>query len=109
MDIELDEFNLVNNLDSLAKLWQDKVKIGSYPQNTSSNDANISRTLITLESNCRENLASAKADIIKMLQEDEIKFVVRFDDESAESVYANRRLSEHLNLAFKLLEECYNK
>ncbi|XP_014211826.1 FAD synthase [Copidosoma floridanum] len=107
LDIELDEFGLVELLDRQAERWRARVKIGSYPQPTLSPGA-PPRTLISLESHSREDIARAKADIVAMLPKD-TRVVVRFDEEVAEAVYGDRKHSEHLHRAFSVVEECYDK
>lgn len=98
LELRLDEFSFVAVLDEKVKLWQDSVKIGSYPQVNG-------RTQITLESASFEAVIKAKKDILDALPE----ATASFNAEAAKRVYDSARELEHVASAFDILEKCYER
>ncbi|XP_031370204.1 FAD synthase-like isoform X2 [Apis dorsata] len=103
IDINLNELSIVQILDEHAKLWKDKINIGSYPQII----PECSFTRITLEGK-KEDVLEAKAKFLYSLPIQKIRNLKDgFSYYQAERVLKDAENEVHIKYAVDILQQCY--
>jgi len=107
IDIELDELSIVNIIDKQAKRWDNKVKIGSYPQQESQSVKSYTR--ITLEGS-QEAVAEAREEFLYFLPIQKIMDLKNgFGCFQMNAILENSKNEAHVQIALDILNECYDK
>ncbi|XP_019885564.1 FAD synthase isoform X2 [Camponotus floridanus] len=104
IDIELDELSIVNILDKQSKRWDDKVKIGSYPQT----EPQIF-TRITLEGS-EEAIAEARNELFYYLPIQKIMNLKHgFGRFQMNAILEDSKNEAHVKYSLDILNECYDR
>lgn len=104
IDIKLDELSIVNILDEQSKRWDDKVKIGSYPQT----EPQIF-TRITLEGS-EEAIAEARNELFYYLPIQKIMNLKHgFGRFQMNAILKDSKNEAHVKYSLDILNECYDR
>lgn len=104
IDVELNEFSIVNILDKQSKRWNGKVKIGSYLQS----EPQIF-TRITLEGS-KEAIAEAREEFLYYLPIQKImNLKYGFGRFQMNAILEDSKNEMHVKCALDILNECYNR
>jgi len=107
IDIELDELSIVNIIDKQVKRWDNKVKIGSYPQQEPRSVKSYTR--ITLEGS-QEAVAEAREEFLYFLPIQKIMDLKNgFGCFQMNAILENSKNEAHVKNALDILNECYDK
>ncbi|KAJ8683224.1 hypothetical protein QAD02_019016 [Eretmocerus hayati] len=114
LELLLDEFSFVKELDEVAKRWHGLVNIGSYPQESQSSTESgdkIPLTYITLEGLNPQDVEKAKKDILEKLTNrlKAMPILRGLDEAAAKAISEDAKDKAYLAESFAVMAQCYDR